>query len=41
MQQPVDNTIKDPLNSKLSAIVSYLSADVLSYYGALVNGSNN
>lgn len=38
MQQPVDNTIKDLLNSKLSAIESHLSADVLSYYGALVNG---
>lgn len=38
MQRPVDNTIKDLLNSKLSAIESFLSADVLSYYGALVNG---
>lgn len=38
MQQSVDNTIKDLLNSKLSAIESYLAADVLSYFGALVNG---
>jgi ClpP class serine protease len=38
MQQPVDNTIKDLLNSKLSAIESHLAADVLSYFGALVNG---
>ncbi len=38
MQQPVDNIIKDLLNSKLSAIESHLSADVLSYYGALING---
>jgi len=38
MQQPVDNTIKDLLNSKLSAIERHFSADVLFYYGALVNG---
>ncbi|NLW19530.1 MAG: serine dehydrogenasease [Candidatus Cloacimonetes bacterium] len=38
MQQPVDNTIKDLLNSKLSAIESHMESDVLSYYGALVNG---
>lgn len=38
MQQSVDNTIKDLLNSKLSAIESHLDADVLSYFGALVNG---
>jgi len=38
MQQPVDNTIKDLLNSKLSAIERHFSADVLFYYGVLVNG---
>lgn len=38
MQQPSDNTTKDLLNNKLSAIGTHLAAVVLSYFGALVNG---
>lgn len=38
MLQPVDNTIKDLLNAKLSEIEEHFSADALTYYGALVTG---
>ena len=40
MQQPVDNTIKNLLNSRLAKIESHFSADALSYFGALVSGAD-
>ena len=40
MELPVDKTIKDTLNDKLSALEKHLNADVLWFYGPLQEGTD-
>lgn len=41
MKRPVDSTIHELLNQKLSAIEKGFNSDVITYYGAIVDGIEN
>jgi hypothetical protein len=41
MEYPINDTIKSLLNAKLEEIETFLSADVLTYYGSIFDGSES